>query len=309
MNAGTVESPARVIVVGSVNIDTTLRVPALVTPGETVLATDTRTAVGGKGANQAVAAAALGPGVALIGVVGTDPQGVRARAALEDAGVDTTHLRSVQEPTGSAVVMVDESGENMIVVTRGANGALDPATVNTAVRQLAGTGAVVVASLEIPIAAVLAAAEGAAARNAIFMLNPAPAVPLDAVILRRCDVLVPNATELEQLGGVRSLLDMGVRTVVTTRGRHGAEISRAGAATIRVAAPGVDAVDSTGAGDAFVGALAVALRDRLDLEKAVEIAVVAGAVATTGVGAQGANLDRSRLAGLGHSNGGRGGRP
>lgn len=293
------ETPA-VVVVGSVNRDVVLPVPHLPLPGETVLAEGQVELVGGKGGNQAVAAARLGCRVALVGLTGADADGAAVRAALTAEGVDVEHLGVADAPTGRAVVMVDTGAENAIVVVAGANGALGPADVGRAADAVS-RAAVVVAQLEVPLAAVL---EAARRRTGTFLLNPAPARPLPAELLAEVDVLVVNETECgvvlgappDRPDGVAARASaLGVRgAVVVTLGARGAVVCTGvgtgpgpgtDAGTVHVPAPEVDAVDTTGAGDTFVGALADALARGEDLVGAVRWAVDAAALSTRALGA------------------------
>lgn len=273
-----------VCVVGSLNEDTTLRVPSLPRPGETVLATGSFRAPGGKGANQAAAAAVLGrsrgTSVAMVGAVGGDDAGERSVAALAACGVDVASVRRLGTvATGTAVVVVDDAGENHIVVDPGANGALAAEEVEKAVGDL--RPAVVLAQLEVATACIEAAAR--AVPEARVILNPAP-MPADPaavrVLLDRVDVLVPNQAELGRLAGrptprtpeevascVATLAFAG--DVVVTMGAHGAYVAPRDAAARHVPAQPVDAVDTSGAGDVFTGCLAVALAGGADLVEAV----------------------------------------
>ena len=189
----------RVCVVGSINIDTTLRVPVLPGPGETILATGRASSPGGKGANQAVAAAALGSQVRFIGAVGSDENAATGLAALADRGIDTTGVRRLEEaPTGTAIVVVANDGENLIIVDPAANDQVDAGWVGEALGDCSGE--VVMAQLEVPVEGLLAAAR---AHPAMCVLNPAPAPEAAALaeLLPHVDVLVPNRAELGQLVG------------------------------------------------------------------------------------------------------------
>jgi ribokinase len=267
---------SRVIVVGSVNEDLLVRAP-IPAPGATVAATsDIVELPGGKGANAACAAAQRGVETALVGCVGDDPAGARARAALIAAGIDLTHLAVRDDVgTGRAIVIVDDAGENAIVIVAAANARLDSAHVEAAIAALATPGAVVLANLEIPPAAVAAAARAATAHGLRFVLDPAPPPPGGALldgVLAPGAIIAPNEHELAALGGDPSaLLAAGAAAVVVTRGAAGAEL-HTGGASLHVPAPEVAVVDTTGAGDAFRGALAAAL--------------AAGADATTTPGAR-----------------------
>jgi ribokinase len=275
---------AQVVVVGSLNIDTLMRVHAIPRPGETVLASSVAKRHGGKGGNQASAAARLGARTSMIACVGPDDAGVEARDALRSAGVDVADLVSGDKPTGTALVLVDGDGENAIVVDPGANHELSPGPVGAALATHAD--AVVLISLEIPLHTALAAAESAARQGSTVILNPAPAQPLPRQLLAACDVVVANEHEVTQLGtgSIRELLDLGPRAVVVTSGRRGADIHDADGSVHHQPAFAVSVVDTTGAGDAFCGCLAWGLANGHDLRAAVRAAAAAGALATRAVG-------------------------
>ena len=288
-----------IVVVGSLNLDTTAHVGRLPAPGETVLGTGHSTDTGGKGANQAVAAARLGRSVAMVGRVGADDNGRRMVEVLAAEGVEVDGV-TVDDtaPTGMAFITVDIDGENMIVVSPGANATL---TVNDVVRSAAVISAapIVLLQLEIPLEVVHHAA-GIATGTVI--LNPAPAADLPAGLLEDTAVLVPNRTELATLVGsapastmaeVAAQVDLlPVGAGVVTLGADGAMV-RSGGTTTHVPAPVVAAVDATAAGDAFCAALADALSTGADLVAATEWAVRVGALTTTVRGAQ-ASLPRRR---------------
>ncbi len=275
-----------VLVVGSVNQDVVVRVPRHPGPGETVLGSGMAMFDGGKGANQAVAAARLGAQVAFVGRVGADEAGAVLLAGLASEGVDTRWVAvDGAVPSGMAMITVDASGENSIVVVPGANHALDTRDVERA-RDALAHAAVTMLQLEVPLEAVARAAELAAG---IVVLNPAPARSLPSGLLGSVDVLVPNEHELEVLvgsGDPEAARELDVQTVVVTLGADGAVIVTADE-LLAVPAPPVDAVDTTGAGDAFCGALAWALSQGRAIEDAVEVAVEVGAAATTARGARG----------------------
>ena len=277
-----------VIVVGSINADLVFSMPRLPRPGETVTGATLSRAQGGKGANQAAAAARLGALTWLIGCVGDDDAGAEAVAGLGAFGVECSYVRVGREPTGVAAIMVDGRGENMIAVAPGANAEPDAVWVAEALRAIAVPGAVVLANLEMSVRA--AAAAGGAARDlgCRFVLNPAPARPLDEALLRLCDVLTPNQHEVTGLGAGRpeELLERGAAAVVVTLGGQGADLYRPGRPAFRQAAFPVVAVDSTGAGDAFSATLAWALASGRELEDAVRLAAAAGGLATRGLGAR-----------------------
>jgi ribokinase len=297
---GSPEDGTVVVVVGSVNVDLVLSLPRLPAPGETVIGGRLHGAPGGKGGNQAVAAARLGARTWLVGCIGDDDFGREAREDLSEAGVDTRLLATGRAPTGVAVVMVDAAGENAIAVASGANQELDPDMVRAAFASIPSRDAVVLACLEVPDAAVLAAAEAAAARGWPFVLNPAPARPLAPELLRRCAVLTPNHHEATALGpsSIPDLLAGGVEAVVVTRGSQGADLyrpDRPDRPVLHQPPFAVPVVDTTGAGDAFSAALAWALAGGQSLEEAVRVAAAAGALSIQAVGARTSLPDRMAL--------------
>lgn len=272
-----------VVVVGSLNVDATTRVARLPGAGETVLADSLETALGGKGLNQAVAAARLGARVRMVGRVGADPGGDLLLAALVAEGVDIANVeRDLERPSGVAHIAVDPHGTNTIVVAAGANGAatLPPNAV---------TGAeVVLAQLEVPLATVVAALAAGRASHATTILNPAPARPLPPGLLADVDVLVPNESEAAALGALALDAVNGPRIVVVTEGDRGASVrDRTTGRTWRVdaVAPPGPVVDTTAAGDAFCGAVAAGIAAGLRLEDALARAAAAGAWAVTVAGA------------------------
>jgi ribokinase len=282
-----------IALVGSINLDIVVGVDRHPAPGETVLGDDRQELPGGKGANQAVAAARLGAEVAFVGRVGDDDAGRRLRDGLAAEGVDVTHVRvDANAPTGVALIAVDRAGENTIVVSSGANARVSAADVEEA-RDVLANAAVTLVQHEVPEDAVAAAI---AAAGGTVVLNPAPARPIVAPV----DVLVPNRGELEALVGragdpvelARSL--DAARAVVVTLGSEGVAVIE-GSRVERIPAPRVDAVDTTGAGDAFCGALAQALDAGADLVEAARWAVRAAAASVTKPGAQGGLPRRADL--------------
>src|SRR3954451_3048651 len=294
-------SPSRrslvsVTVVGSLNEDVLVVVDRLPGRGETVIGRSASLAPGGKGANQAAAAGLLGLGVHMVGRVGDDPAGDRQLAALAEAGVNVNRVhRTPGVLTGSAMIPVEEgTGENLIVVVPGATDELTPeaAAVESVLR-----ADVVLLQLEVPLAAVQAAARAA---TGPVVLNPAPPQPLPEDLMERVDVLVPNEHELAQLAGAvpaeRGPAELGgpgrsagPSAVVVTLGARGALVVPAhGSPALLQAPPPVAPVDTTGAGDCFCGALAQALAGGSALPEAVGYAVAAAALSTTGPGARGA---------------------
>jgi len=282
-----------IAVVGSLNLDMTVRVRRLPQPGETVVGIGRFTDTGGKGANQAVAACRLGRSVAMVGAVGADDAGASLLRLLTESGVDIAWVRVIDDMrSGVALITVAEDASNTIVVDSGANAAVDAEQVGGAAEVL-GAAAVTIAQLEISVDAVRVAAERA---GGTFLLNPAPGIPLPSELLDAVDVLVPNATELAVLTeapvpssvGEAASLARAIRgpgAVVVTLGSDGAVVVRRDD-VIHVPAPRVVAVDPTAAGDAFCGGLADALVRGLDLVDAVRWAVRCGAIAVTRWGAQ-----------------------
>ena len=288
-----------VVVVGSANLDLVVEAESIPVAGETVLGGDLRRIPGGKGANQAVAAARLGRQASMIGRVGDDDAGTMLRSALDSSGVDTAGLLTTEGvPSGTALIAVGADGDNAIVVSPGANGRVSAADVDRCAEALRGA-AVVLLQMEVPLEAVTAAARHA---RGTVVLNPAPApsAPLPAELLEAVDVVVPNQTELATLASQTGLSAIGdvdadtavslarglpVTAVVVTLGAAGAMVVTPARAT-HVHAPTVVPVDTTAAGDAFCGALADALVGGADLVGAAEWAVRVGAAATLRHGAQ-----------------------
>lgn len=282
-----------VVVVGSVNQDLTVFTSRHPRPGETILGREHRSGGGGKGANQAVAAARLGAMTALIGRVGDDEPGRTLRASLHEEGIDVTCVGTDGEaPTGLAVITVDDEAENSIVVSPGANSKLRPGHVSECEEMLSGAKSVL-SQLEIPLETVAAVAT---ATTGLFCLNPAPARALPDELLNQVDVLTPNRSELSTLVSadiperIEEAVEMaraieGPGAVVVTLGSEGALVVQ-GENVTQVPSPSVEAVDTTGAGDAFCGALGEALSQGIDLVDAVRWATRAGALATTRHGAQ-----------------------
>lgn len=287
---------ADVVVVGSANVDLVMRVERLPRPGETVIGGTLSRAPGGKGANQAAAAARLGARTWLVGMIGDDELGAWTRAHLEEHGVDLSFLGVGSSATGVAQIWLDDAGENAIAVASGANAEVSADLVRAAIERIDAREAVVLASLEIPEPAVEAAAEAARARGWPVVLNPAPARPLSPALLACCAVLTPNEHEMTELApDEHALLGAGVGAVVVTRGEGGADLHRAGREVHRQPAFPVEVLDTTGAGDAFSAALAWALADGRELEDAVRLAVGAGALAVRAVGARASLPDRDEL--------------
>jgi ribokinase len=302
----------RVIVVGSLNVDLVVRAPSLPGAGETVTGGTFSRHHGGKGGNQAVAAARLGASVSFVGAVGGDELGREARAALAAEGVAVEELRTLDaQPTGVALIVVDANGENQIAVASGANGTLDGALVDGALARLRpGARDVILVGHEIPTVGVRAALAAGRASGAVTILNPAPAGGLDRGTLGLADVVVPNRSELallarrdaERVGRAgtpdSSPVAMAMRllkpsaegsgpgAILVTMGGAGALLVRDGHEAVELPAPAVEAIDSTGAGDALNGALAAGLAAGLGLEDAARRAVAAASLSTTRLGAR-----------------------
>jgi ribokinase len=286
-----------VIVVGSINEDVMLRLGRRIHPGETVAAEHVERRPGGKGANQAVAAAAAGAEVAMLGAVGDDAAGIRMVGDLSGRSVNTEWVRTVDEvSTGTAYITVTPDGENTIVLDRGANEFVDAAFVEAAWSALP-SASVLLSLLEIPLAGVSAAVRLAMAKGIRPVVTLAPAQPVPGEMLHGLDPLLVNEHEAafllhtDELGGrvldaARELLRLGPKSVVVTAGAAGAAVVDNGGARLLPAAPVAEVVDTTGAGDAFTGALAAALSRGADLDAAVSAGLRAGAEAVQRAGAR-----------------------
>jgi ribokinase len=285
-----------VLVIGSSNTDLIIKMARIPKPGETILGGEFASAGGGKGANQAVAAARAGGAVTFIARVGRDPNGDEAVARLAAAGIDVTHvIRDSIRPSGVALIFVSQSGENSIAVASGANDKLSPADVRKAKRAVR-RARILLVQLETPLKTVAASIDLAAAAGVPVVLNPAPARPLSTRLLKRVYLLTPNESEAEQLTGVAvtnaaaaaraadTLLSRGVHNVVITMGSRGAFVA---GKNVRQWLPGcaVRAVDTTGAGDVFNGSLVVALAEGRPLLVAARFASAAAAISVTRLGA------------------------
>jgi ribokinase len=290
---------AHLTVIGSLNADQVIKIPRLPQIGETVLGGTFALFPGGKGANQAVAAARLGAAVAMVGRVGADPIGDQLREGLAAEGIDVCHIsRDPAAPTGVAFITVDAQGRNTIVVASGANMCVTTHDVEAA-RQAIATSQVVLLQFEIPSEVVTAAAALAQTCGCQVVLDPAPVPPegLARELLRRITVITPNEVEAQALTGIavhdprsareaaERLLALGCGAVIVKRGAAGAFVA---VDEVRESIPGipVETVDSTAAGDAFAGALGVALAEGRDLLAAAQFANAAAALSTTRMGAQ-----------------------
>ncbi|WP_328519707.1 ribokinase [Kribbella sp. NBC_00359] len=276
-----------VVVVGSANVDLVLPVQRIPRPGETVLAGVMTRGPGGKGANQAVASARAGARTAMVAALGDDDGGALLRDALSSSGVDLSLVSATDAPTGTAIITVDDSGENSIVVAPGANGEL---TLSAAATAVVGAAKIVLAQLEIPFPTV----QAAAAASSYFILNAAPAAELPDELLAAVDLLVVNETEAEAIAGAdRSALLKKVPAAVVTLGAAGAVILTRGDDEIEVPGVPVGVVDTTAAGDTFCGVLAATLASvsatgaitTSDLTNAVRRANVAASLSVQAAGA------------------------
>jgi ribokinase len=283
-----VQTP-RIVVVGSCNMDVAAFVECAPERGETVTGDRSRTGPGGKGANQAIAAARLGATVSFVGAVGDDAHGDALRAAFASAGVDTARLRTVHRETGTAHIVVEASGANRIVVVPGANASLLELTA--ADRRLIEDADLLLLQLESPLEVVIEAARVAHDAGTTVLLTPAPAQPLPDELVRLLHVLVPNEREALQVAAADDLEDAIARLVeqvpdvVVTLGERGGLHAVRGGARTAFATPQVDAVDSTGAGDTFVGALALSLGQGRAWAAALERAAAAAAISVGRAGA------------------------
>ncbi|MBI2421386.1 MAG: ribokinase [Candidatus Hydrogenedentes bacterium] len=296
----------RIVVVGSSNTDMIVRAAKLPKPGETVIGGGFSTAAGGKGANQAVAAARAGGDVTFITCVGDDAFGQSAVLGFVDDGIDVAHiLTDPVHASGVALIMVDEAGENCIAVSPGANACLFPGHIADLEALIAGA-AVVLAQLEVPVETVSKAAELAVKHGVRFVLNPAPAMALEESLLRRCSLLTPNESEAGCLTGIavrckddafraaRKLHAAGVGTVLITLGGEGVIVVD-DQREMHMPGFAVTPVDTTAAGDCFNGALVVALAEGRSLDDAIRFAQAAAALSVTVIGAQPSLPMRDRI--------------
>ena len=287
----------KIVVIGSSNTDMIIRVPRIPRPGETILGGKFFSAAGGKGANQAVAAARAGGEVTFIASIGRDSMGDQALQGFQQDGIDTSCVyRDEAEPSGAALIFVDEEGENSIGVAGGANMSLSPEKIRACGRVIESAD-ILVMQLETPLPAIQAAADLAHAKQVPIILNPAPARPLPDELLGKITILTPNESEAELLTGVAVtgfesarkaagvLRERGVENVVITMGARGAFFA---SRDMEAMIPGfrVSAVDTTAAGDVFNGTLSVALAEGQPLEAAVGFANAAAALSVTRLGAQ-----------------------
>lgn len=287
----------KILVVGSSNTDMVIKAEHLPVAGETILGGSFFMNPGGKGANQAVAAARLGGNVTFICKTGNDIFGKQCVQLFEDEGINTSYLLSdVKNPSGVALITVDRNAENCIVVASGANAALRPNDLERT-REMIEQSKIVLMQLEIPIETVEFVAEIANSKGIKVVLNPAPAQELSDLLLSNITFITPNRTEASMLSGIevtdidsakqaaKIIKDKGVDTVIVTLGREGALIHHDND-FVYVPAPEVEAIDTTGAGDVFNGALVVALSQDINLQEAVNFACKASALSVTKLGAQ-----------------------
>jgi len=287
----------RIAVVGSLNMDLVTRTPRIPAPGETIIGHEFFTAPGGKGANQAVAAARMGARVSMVGRVGDDDFGNTLRATLDDDGVDCTYVFQDEDmATGIASILVNDAGQNSIVVAPGANAQLSPEDVERA-EEIIAQADVLLLQLEVPLETVTRAAEVARRYDVSVLLNPAPARSDLGHLLPLVDILILNESEAALLAGrstnvamnvqsaVDALRNLGVDVVILTMGAQGALLVQRDAQQHIPAFP-INPIDTTAAGDAFVGGFAVALAEHMPLVEAIRWGNATGGLAAMGLGAQ-----------------------
>lgn len=285
-------SKGNILVIGSSNTDMTIRASRLPAPGETILGGEFKMGRGGKGANQAVAAKRLGGNVTFVCKVGNDVFGNESVQAYTAEGMDISRILRSEKPSGTALIMVDDSGENCISVAPGANGDISVEDIRS-IADLIRSASYLILQLEIPVAAVVEAAHIAHEAGVCVILNPAPATKLPESIFADIDILTPNQTETAILTGISDdpdkavarLAELGVGRIVMTRGSNGSAVYENGKCTL-VDACKVNAIDATAAGDTFCGALCVGLSEGLDLVEAARFATRASALTVQKMGAQ-----------------------
>ncbi|PKU22807.1 ribokinase [Telmatospirillum siberiense] len=299
-------SAKSIVVVGSLNMDLVLRVSRAPAAGETLMGRQFSVVPGGKGANQAVACARLGAPVTLIGSLGADAFGAQLRQAMAGDGIDTTHVvTDDRSATGVAMIQVDDDGQNRIVVVSGANATLEPIHVDAASAAI-DRAALMILQLEVPLATVEHAVDRAVRAGLPVLLNPAPVLALPDRLWPKIDYLIPNESEASALAGIPVtdpssameaawiLRSRGVRHVLVTLGRQGVVIVGPDDAR-HLAARSVQAVDTTAAGDTFIGGVAVGLREGMTLWEAADLGQRAAALCVTRHGAQPAIPFRAEL--------------
>jgi len=286
----------RICVIGSINIDMVINSPKIPVLGETIIGSGFMTIPGGKGANQAVAAAKLGGNVAMIGCVGGDIYGESLREKLSENNVDISAVSTIKDATTGVAIIVVKDGDNFIIIDQGANGKLTPAIIEE-FEGLIKTSFMTVLQLEIPIETAKRAMELSKKNNAIVLLNPAPAQHLSDDLLSMIDIITPNETECEILTGmsiknttdaisaVKFLMEKGIPQVIITLGEKGVVYNN-GIRIIHKEAMMVKAVDSTAAGDCFTAAVSVAITKGEDIDAAIDFAILAAGITVTRRGAQ-----------------------
>lgn len=298
---------SRIIVVGSSNIDMTAMVDSLPRPGETIGGARFIQANGGKGANQAVAAARLGGDVMFATCVGNDLNGKALKEVFAADGINTrNHKLTDEAPTGTALIMVDKYAENCIAVAPGANGCLTPEDMDAMEADFA-EAEILLVQLEVPMPTVCKAVELAAKHGLKVVLNPAPVAPIPEHIFPMLYLITPNETEAQKLTGVRVntaddavaaakvFFDKGVKNVIITMGGSGSIICQGDGRTIYVPARRVNAVDTTAAGDVYNGGIATAISEGKSLEEAAKFASVAASISVTRLGAQNSVPQRTEV--------------
>lgn len=288
---------SRIVVIGSINMDLVVTTDRFPKAGETVKGVSFNTFAGGKGANQAVAASRMGAEVWMVGAIGNDSFGPALKKALVDSGVNVTQIIQKKNiATGTATIIVEHTGDNRIIIVPGANGLLFPGELASA-KKLVTEAELLVLQFEIPMKTVEYAIYLAHKNSVPIILNPAPAYPVPDHLLGKVNYLIANEVEAEMLSGIdvsnvesgyraaEILLDKGVEIVIITLGKQGALFVK-NDQRFQVIAPAVDVVDTTAAGDTFVGAFAVACTQKMGYPEAMKFAVYAGTLAVTRMGAQ-----------------------
>jgi ribokinase len=299
----------KVVIIGSYNTDLTIKTGRIPRPGETVIGGAFTEGGGGKGANQAVAAVRAGAKVSFIARVGCDVLGKNGIQRLADEGIDTRYIIYDPEvPTGIAFIVVDERGENSIVVASGANARLSPDDIKAAQDEIS-SAAVLLVQLESPIETIRKAIEIAHKKGAIVILNPAPVQPLEQNLLKEIDIITPNKVEAEMITGikvtdeeslhaiVKKFFEYGIKNVLITLGSKGIFAGYSNTMEL-IPAYKVCSIDSTGAGDVFSGSLAAFLSEGMSIEKAVKMANVSASLSVTRLGAQNSAPHRSEIEGF-----------
>lgn len=295
-----------VVVVGSINVDLIIKTGRLPRPGETIIGGRFTKGDGGKGANQAIASARAGADVCFIARVGTDPYGQDSVRHLNSEGIGTRYIvHDGDAPTGMAFILVDEHGENSIVVASGANANLSPLDIEKAKDEILSAGVLLV-QLESPLETVQHAIETAVKGDAMVILNPAPAQHVGSAFLHGVNIITPNKIEAEMLTGMkirddasladiaRRILDFGIQTVIITLGKQGVFLATDNVMRL-IPAYAVNAIDSTGAGDVFSGSLATFLAEGIPIEESVRMAIASASLSVTRMGAQTSAPSRSEI--------------